>query len=272
MNNLFNRYLFFIISFLIFSIIVAQNPVSVCSICNGSGTFKCTLCKGNGKWKIEKEGKKIKIECPQCNGTENQHCWACDGSGRSINVLEPKTNVNHAEGFMWTWCSSCHHLGINVCPRCQGKGLLYFDDGTSVKCNLCEGIKYTVCNSCKGDCGWYTKNIRCNVCEGSGKLTCNVCNGKGWFPPENIEKAHAEVCKACMGRRLIPHKKCDGKGCKECNNGKIICKLCEGNGAIIITPVPQYKQCSTCQHQGVLSCKVCSGIGYKRITEMGTIR
>lgn len=250
----------------------AQDVALVCTICNGQGTQKCSLCEGKGKWKAEVGGKRKNVECPACKGTEIQPCWLCDGSGKDVGALFPNTNSQHSEEYSWLWCSSCKHQGLNFCTRCEGRGKVYTVNGDALVCNLCGGKRYVLCSSCKGACGWYVKRVKCEVCEGDGSISCSQCNGLGWFPPENVDKAFAEVCKQCKGHGLVPHKECEGSGCKNCKNGKLKCKQCGGHGAIIITPEPKYKDCMKCSHKGVQRCSACSGRGYRNITEEGVVK
>lgn len=249
----------------------AQDIAQVCSVCKGSGTHECSLCEGKGKWKAEIDGKKKKIECPHCKGFEVQHCWLCGGTGKDVSIVTPNTSTVHPDGYSWLWCSSCNRHGVRCCTRCGGRGTVYASNGESSTCGLCEGKRYVLCSSCKGACGQYAKQVRCEVCEGNGSLTCSQCNGQGWLPPEKVEKAFAEVCKQCNGHRFVPHKECEGKGCKNCKNGKVVCKPCDGRGAVIVTPEPKYRECYKCSHKGVQRCGNCSGRGYRNVTVDGHV-
>lgn len=248
---------------------VAQDIDQVCAICKGHGTQECSLCEGKGKWKVEVDGKKKKVDCPECKGTEVQQCWLCRGSGKNVTVKTPNTSCHHPEGYSWLWCAPCKHVGVIPCTRCEGRGKVYAANGEVAVCSLCDGRRYVLCSSCKGTCGWYAMRVRCEVCEGSGSLTCSDCNGRGWLPPERVERAFAEVCKQCKGYGMIPHKECGGKGCKHCKNGKLRCRHCDGHGAVIMTPEPKFKACDKCSHKGVQRCNACSGKGYRNITEEG---
>ena len=251
------------------AIVQAQDIAKSCTICNGLGSQECSLCKGTGKWKAEIEGKRKKVECPACNGTETQPCWSCKGTGRENSIINANTSVEHPDGYHWQWCSKCHHHGVICCNRCSGNGKIFASDGSSSACPLCDGLNYILCNECNGSCGWYTRQVKCAICEGNGTLTCSRCNGSGWLPPENVDKAFAEICKSCKGQKYIPHKDCEGRGCKQCKDGKVKCNTCDGHGAVIISPEPKFKSCSTCLHQGFLKCKECKGRGYKNLTEEG---
>lgn len=249
----------------------AQDVTLVCSICNGHGMRECTLCEGKGKWKTEIDGKKRKVECPACNGRETQPCWLCNGTGKDIIIMSPPTNNSHPNDYSWLWCHSCKQKGVTCCTRCQGRGMVYADNGKDAVCSLCNGKRFVLCSSCNGSCGWYVNRYKCEVCEGNGSLTCSQCNGQGWLPPEHVEKAYAEVCKQCKGHGMISHKECEGKGCKQCKNGEMKCKQCKGHGAVIMTPEPKYKECVKCSHKGVQRCNACSGKGYRDVTTEGII-
>lgn len=253
-------------------IATAQDIAQVCSTCNGKGTHECSLCEGKGKWKAEIDGKKKKIECPHCKGSELQHCWLCGGTGKDVIVVTPNTSATHPDGYSWLWCSSCEYQGVVRCTRCRGRGKLYARNGEVFVCGLCDGKRYVLCTNCQGSCGWYVMRLKCELCEGNGSITCSHCNGQGWLPPENVDKAYAEVCKLCKGHRVIPHKECEGKGCKYCKNGKVKCEQCNGHGAVIITPEPKYKDCRRCNHKGVQNCSACKGRGYRIITEAGVVK
>ena len=247
----------------------AQDITRVCTICNGNGQQECTLCKGKGTWKAEVNGKKKKGTCPHCRGSESQPCWLCAGTGRQVTVFSPDQDTIHPDGYSWIWCSTCQHHGVTRCQRCKGKGCEYAADGTPSVCQLCDGKRYVVCTSCQGKCGWYAEKVRCNVCEASGQIVCKQCAGQGWIPPSNVDRAFAEVCGPCQGHGLVPHKDCGGKGCRHCKNGRVKCKKCDGHGAIIITPRPQYRDCSACSHKGIQNCEVCGGKGYTNVTIEG---
>ena len=105
----------------------------------------------------------------------------------------------------------------------------------------------------------------------NGVQTCASCDGRGWLPPASVDRARAEVCKKCLGHGMVSHKDCGGKGCKHCKNGQVKCTPCKGQGAIIVTAEPNYKECGTCKHKGVQNCANCVGRGYVSVTETGIV-
>lgn len=250
----------------------AQDVAEVCPFCKGYGTQKCALCDGKGHWKAEIDGKKKKVDCPSCNGTEMQPCWLCNGTGNDVVIKSANISSTHPEGFRWLGCNSCKFHGVVRCIKCSGRGSIYAANGEASTCSLCDGKRYTLCASCHGSCGWYVEQVRCSVCEGGGAIICGQCHGQGWLPPEHIEKPFAEVCKKCKGVGLVLHIECEGKGCRKCKEGKVKCLQCEGHGAVVISPEPEYKDCSRCHHKGVLRCNVCDGRGYKNLTMEGIER
>ena len=250
----------------------AQDIAQVCTLCNGHGTQECALCEGKGKWKAEVDGKKKKVDCPACKGSEQQPCWLCNGTGKAAEVIQPATSTSHPDGYSWLWCGTCKHHGVVKCTRCGGLGDVYASNGDASTCGLCDGKRYVLCSYCNGTCGWYTERLRCDVCEGNGSVTCSQCNGQGWLPPERVDKAFAEVCKPCKGFGLVPHKDCGGRGCKHCKNGKVVCRPCDGHGAVIISPEPKYVNCKSCNHKGIQRCTACTGKGYRNITAEGIVR
>ena len=270
------KHLNYLVFFLLFTCslqhVDAQEISEVCRICNGGGSFKCPLCNGKGKWKTSVNGKSQKITCPACNSLETRPCYACNGTGKDEHICKPQTQTSHPDGYRWLWCKPCNHTGIAACTRCGGIGNVYAEGGESSTCPLCEGKKYTLCQSCKGDCGWYVEELRCETCEGNGVVACAKCDGQGWIPPADVEKAYAKVCKECHGNGEVPHRDCSGKGCKKCKNGNVRCRKCDGYGAVIASiPTPEFKPCYSCNREGIQKCTVCGGTGHKLITQSGIV-
>ena len=45
-------------------------------------------------------------------------------------------------------------------------------------------------------------------------------------PPDD----HERECSECNGEGWVICGECDGKGCGECDNGKVVCSECDGQG------------------------------------------
>lgn len=84
-------------------------------------------------------------------------------------------------------CASCHGLGWQPCPTCQGSGKA--TQTTSTPCEQCKGsglyqrklspsaVKCPFCNG-RGQVS-DSKTVACETCKGSGRQVCSTCAGQG---------------------------------------------------------------------------------------------
>ncbi len=99
--------------------IPGSGSVSVCSVCDGSGTYLCLKCNGAGT-----------SLCDRCDGVGSRVCASCYGEG--VRYL----------GSTPSQCFSCNGTGRQRCYHCNGSGRLV--------CGNCGGRGRIVCSSCRG--------------------------------------------------------------------------------------------------------------------------
>ncbi len=122
-----------------------------CSLCGGTGTYKCDACEGTGQL-----GK-----CTTCTQSPGKSkCEECF-RGKLVDGI-PCGNFFH---------NSYPKNGAE-CPRCNGSG---FDYPPGSPCPTCEGSTWRSCTTCGGD-----GSIGCDKCKESGERK----HGKWEFAPE----------------------------------------------------------------------------------------
>jgi hypothetical protein len=102
--------------------------------------------------------------CKKCNNTGLREitdtCMACRGIGTSSED-----------------CDVCHKKGIEICPACEGRGVIIYSTGLGrsyQECRKCEGQGFVECSVCEGT---KKKKVKCKTCEGKGlsmsKIPCD---------------------------------------------------------------------------------------------------
>ena len=118
---------------------------------------------------------------------------------------------------------------IQDCSSCDGDGEFSGDCsdcyGGTVNCSECSGIGRHACNRCKGG---LVNTSKCEECGGSGRIKkavrttmCKSCNGNG---------VKGDTCEYCEGTGISK--------CTSCNDGKVNCKICDGEGEFNNDPCP----------------------------------
>ena len=196
--------------------------------------FSCTNNRSSKSGWEPKFDEEIAIEekwedCEQCHGDGllSRYCPTCDGSGRLIGkVTHTKTRscptcfglgiapCNSCGNYGYHECTYCT-LGYNICPVCDGAGIVIRYD-MFFKCSNCsdsEHTGYVMCNVCHGD-----SKITCEDCGGRGRLDCPTCHGTGGPDITYTETFDQGECPTCNG------------------HGKVYdeCFVCEGVGKIKI--------------------------------------
>ncbi|XP_066918070.1 protein SSUH2 homolog isoform X2 [Clytia hemisphaerica] len=87
------------------------------------------------------------------------------------------------------------------------------------------------------DCSTCRRNgsRKCSSCQGCGKIKCGVCDGLGvlqLFSPDELTFENS----TSITNRSCPHCNGGNRECKKCQgNGKIICFVCQGHGALKVS-------------------------------------
>ncbi|MCB9898010.1 MAG: hypothetical protein H6825_08405 [Planctomycetes bacterium] len=120
------------------------------------------------------------------------------------------------------------------------------------------------CPTCLGSAQPGMVLADCATCEGRGTLPhdCPQC-ANGFVACTHCAEAGLKVCPDCKGTWSKTHSKCDGKGCKKCQNGKVLCKTCayckvhKAYADSCVTPGKVPAKCKVCGGDGKVRCKNC---------------
>lgn len=134
--------------------------------------------------------------CPGCMGLGQQDCSRCKGAGRvkctgdgcvngqiTVKDANPLAANNNVKALTHK----------EVCPVCQGSGLM--------ACPDCLGRGTVPCKNCNGT----GRSPACSECGGQGWETCSKCQGSGM--------TGKTVCPVCHGEKVMLCPKCHGEGC-----------------------------------------------------------
>ena len=164
-------------------------------------------------------------------------------------------------------CENCHGKGVvNIpCSRCGGTGRIdqqYYQEGTvRVPCSSCGGTGGFVCTHCNG-----TNRHNCEECSGRGQRRCDICHGRCTISMPGIG---ITSCPTCSGSGMITCFHCNGRRileCGYCTDGKVMCKVCWGNGyrnASASESGTRQIECEQCEGEKYFKkeCEECNGDG-----------
>ena len=87
------------------------------------------------------------------NYFSEEQCYECKGNGIATRP-----------------CGVCHGRGKELCPQCEGLGVIRKEDklsDTFSTCPTCDGKELITCTTCNGK---LTEAYKCYVCDGRGKV------------------------------------------------------------------------------------------------------
>ncbi len=145
---------------------------TICSNCEGKGSYKCNECKGTGNRPGMTVGSYI--TCEACNGKGEFSCKTCSGKGKFF-TYQTCTKCN-GKVQLSSGNTQTNQTKMQLCDECSGNGKIKIES----ICNKCTGTGEIPFGPASN---WEKK--ACKSCAGKGQSTsfkvCSKCNGTGKF-------------------------------------------------------------------------------------------
>ena len=158
--------------------------------------------------------------CADCKGEGTVLCATCKGTAHDPAKLPKDCATCKGELLIDCKAPRCDKGQIpcpKPCLKLTDPGWITKPDGTKVRRFPQKGGNFEVTDQHVGELIVAAKDgtkstIPCPTCGKTGKIDCPTCHGAGKIP-----------CPTCSKNDAVPK-------CPDCENGRQICKTCEGAG------------------------------------------